>query len=72
MARNSGTEMNWYSIPWRSPWRAGRVVAEIESHSSGRRSSRARTTVPLPAPEGPEITNNRPDPDELRLFMLGG
>src|SRR5579864_7467068 len=39
-----------------------RVVAEIEYRIRGRRRKRRSTSVSLPAPDGPETTNNKPGP----------
>ena len=59
-------------MPLRSPGRAGLVVTETERCTSGRWASTRLTTVPFPAPEGPEMTNNEaagPSGSGLRLAM---
>src|SRR6187200_3403658 len=53
---NCSSERNQYSRPSSSPARIGRVVAEIATSSCGSRSSSARISVPLPAPDGPVTT----------------
>ena len=59
-------------MPLRSPGRAGLVVTETERWTSGRCARTRLTTVPLPAPEGPEMTNSEaagPNGSGLRLTM---
>ena len=52
-----GSVRNQYSTPSVSPGRCGRVVAEIATSSTGTRSTSALISVPLPAPDGPVMTN---------------
>src|SRR4051812_39501823 len=74
--------MNKYSRPSFSPGRISRVVADTGSCSSPKRSRRARTSVPLPAPEGPVTTKTglgivrraglaAEETDQLRALALG-
>ena len=70
-SRNSASSRNQYSRPCSSPGRCGRVVAETATSSSGSRSTSARISVPLPAPEGPVITKTR-DPGHALAVRLRG
>src|SRR6266516_2706903 len=47
---------NQYSRPFSSPGRCSRVVADTASSTSGIRSSRIFSSVPLPAPDVPVTT----------------
>src|SRR5437667_11157734 len=57
---NSSRVTNSYSTPSASVGRRGRVVHEIENTHSGRAAISRSTSVPLPAPEGPDTTNTKP------------
>src|SRR6185503_12385449 len=57
---NSSRVTNSYCTPSTSFVRRGRVVAEIENVHSGRTATSRSTSVPLPAPDGPESTSRKP------------
>src|SRR4029079_9530914 len=55
---NSSSARKWYSRPEVSAGLRGRVVAEVATNSSGSDSRARAISVPLPTPEGPEITTS--------------
>src|SRR5215207_7839402 len=50
----------WYSTPSVSPGRGGRVVTDVDTHTSGCRRRTAASTASLPTPDGPDSTVKRP------------
>ena len=61
IASNSSTVLKKYSLPFSSPGLGLRVVADmLKQYSSLWLASKLLTTVPLPAPEKPDKTINKP------------